>query len=115
MSRKNKYKKVAHFSEAKMRTLIKCFASDLNATETSILVGLSRQTVNTIFCKLRRRILTESTAEGREEGVFELDESYFGFAECKLGAKRVRGKRGRGAAGKTPVFGLLKRGAVGYM
>ena len=38
-----------------------------------------------------------------EEGEFELDESYFG-------AKRVRGKRGRGAAGKTPVFGLLKRG-----
>jgi transposase-like protein len=25
-------------------------------------------------------------------------------------ARRVRGKRGRGAAGKTPVFGLLKRG-----
>ena len=36
------------------------------------------------------------------EGEFELDESYFG-------AKRIRGKRGRGAAGKTPVFGLLKR------
>ena len=32
----------------------------------------------------------------------KLDESYFG-------AKRIRGKRGRGAAGKTPVFGLLKR------
>ena len=29
--------------------------------------------------------------------------------ECYFGAKRVRGKRGRGAAGKTPVFGLLKR------
>jgi transposase-like protein len=39
----------------------------------------------------------------QELGEFELDESYFG-------AKRVRGKRGRGAAGKTPVFGLLKRG-----
>ena len=38
----------------------------------------------------------------KESGVFEVDESYFG-------AKRVRGKRGRGAAGKTPVFGLLKR------
>ena len=37
-----------------------------------------------------------------DTGVFELDESYFG-------AKRVRGKRGRGAAGKTPVFGLPKR------
>ena len=35
-----------------------------------------------------------------DTGVFEPDESYFG-------AKRVRGKRGRGAAGKTPVFGLL--------
>ena len=35
-------------------------------------------------------------------GSIELDESYFG-------AKRVRGKRGRGAAGKTPVFGLLQR------
>ena len=32
-----------------------------------------------------------------------MDESYFG-------ARRVRGKRGRGAAGKTPVIGLLKRG-----
>ena len=38
----------------------------------------------------------------KESGEFELDESYFG-------AKRVKGKRGRGAAGKTPVFGLLKR------
>ena len=39
----------------------------------------------------------------KEVGDFELDGSYFG-------AKRVRGKIGRGAAGKTPVFGLLKRG-----
>jgi transposase len=31
-----------------------------------------------------------------------VDESYFG-------ARRVRGKRGRGASGKTIVFGLLKR------
>ena len=35
-------------------------------------------------------------------GEFELDESYFG-------ARRVRGKRGRGAAGKTPVFGAIKK------
>ena len=37
-----------------------------------------------------------------------MDESYFG-------AKRVRGKRGRGAAGKTPVFGLLKREGKVYV
>ena len=40
--------------------------------------------------------------------MFELDESYFG-------ARRVRGKRGRGAAGKTPVFGLLKRNGKVYV
>lgn len=37
----------------------------------------------------------------------ELDESYFG-------AKRIRGKRGRGAGGKTIVFGVLKRGDKVY-
>ena len=37
--------------------------------------------------------------DSKDIGEFEVDESYFG-------AKRVRGKRGRGAAGKTPVFGL---------
>lgn len=40
-------------------------------------------------------------------GEIEMDESYFG-------AKRVRGKRGRGASGKTSVFGMLKRDAKVY-
>lgn len=40
--------------------------------------------------------------QAKQDGEFELDESYFG-------AKRIRGKRGRGAAGKTSVFELLKR------
>ena len=31
-----------------------------------------------------------------------------------FGAKRVKGKRGRGASGKTPVFGLLKRNGKVY-
>ena len=35
-------------------------------------------------------------------GEVEVDESYFGGSR--------KGKRGRGAAGKVPVFGLLKRG-----
>ncbi len=42
------------------------------------------------------------THQDKTDGTFELDKSYFG-------ARRVRGKRGCGAAGKTPVFGLLKR------
>ena len=36
------------------------------------------------------------------EGEIEIDESYFGG--------RRKGKRGRGAAGKVVVFGILKRG-----
>ena len=39
-------------------------------------------------------------------GEIEVDESYFG-------GKR-KGKRGRGAAGKIPVFGLLKKGGKVY-
>jgi transposase len=41
------------------------------------------------------------------QGEVEADESYFG-------PRRVRGKRGRGASGKTIVFGLLKRGNEVY-
>jgi hypothetical protein len=40
-------------------------------------------------------------------GQIEVDESYFG-------ARRVRGKRGCGALGKTIVLGLLKRGDKVY-
>ena len=36
-----------------------------------------------------------------------MDESYFA-------AKRIRGKRGRGAGGKTIVFGILNRGETVY-
>jgi transposase len=39
-------------------------------------------------------------------GEIEVDESYFGGTR--------KGKRGRGAAGKIPVFGLLKRGGKVY-
>jgi transposase-like protein len=47
------------------------------------------------------------TTQSPFSGEIEADESYFG-------AKRIRGKRGRGAGGKTIVFGLLKRGVSVY-
>ena len=40
------------------------------------------------------------------DGAVELDESYFGGVR--------KGKRGRGAAGKVVVFGILKRGGKVY-
>ena len=76
---------------------------DLTATATRELLKLNRKTVNNYFTEFRELILEDSIQKHQKElGIFELDESYFG-------AKRVRGKRGRGAAGKTPVFGVLKR------
>ena len=45
--------------------------------------------------------LKERKAVNLKSGI-EADESYFG-------ARRIRGKKGRGASGKTIVFGLLKR------
>ncbi|MDH3324690.1 MAG: IS1595 family transposase [Candidatus Peregrinibacteria bacterium] len=102
MTMKNCYQKKSHLSGYKFREIIKYFCEDFSATTTSNLTGISRNTINRIYKLLRVRIVKISLAESPELGEFELDESYFG-------AKRVRGKRGRGAAGKTPVFGILKR------
>ena len=96
-------------SAQKLNAIFACFCGDTTATAAAKIVGVNRNTINYYFNKLRQAILYESLVEaGKEIGEFELDESYFG-------AKRVRGKRGRGAAGKTPVFGLLKRGGKVYV
>ena len=59
--------------------------------------------MNNIYLKIRVRLAPECERESPFTcGEVEVDESYFG-------ARRVRGERGRGAEGKTPVFGLLKR------
>ena len=83
--------------------------NDLTATQAADICGMNRNTANRYYGLLRRAILSESIREARREiGEYELDESYFG-------ARRVCGKRGRRAAGKTPVFGLLKRGEKVYV
>jgi len=78
---------------------------DIPATKTAELLGHNRKTVDRYFGIFREHILEyQHKTMTPFVGEVELDESYFG-------ARRVRGKRGRGAAGKTPVFGVLKRGA----
>ena len=102
MKARNKYIKRAHISGRKFRDILRYFSEDETASKTARYTRVSRKTVNVLFQKLRRRIVKISLANTPELGEFEVDESYFG-------ARRVRGKRGRGAAGKTPVFGILKR------
>ena len=83
---------------------MKLFCADIPALTAAGLVGLSVQSTQRLYDGLRLRIM-ELTMEAARPfaGEVEIDESYFG-------ARRVRGKRGRGAGGKTPVIGLLKRG-----
>ena len=101
---RNRYAKDAKISESKMRVLVKVFSLDVPALTASVLLGLNRNTVQHYYDLLRLRILELAVDEARPfTGEVEVDESYFG-------PRRVRGKRGRGAGGKTPVIGLLKRG-----
>ncbi len=79
-------------------TFLACFESQ----QTADFSNISRVTVGKLFNKFRRRILTLAD-ESPVEGEVELDESYFG-------GKRIRGKRGRRADSKIPVFGIIKRG-----
>ena len=99
---------MTHISERKFREILRGFAADLTAQKVADLVNISRNTINRIYKTFRTRILQISMQNTRFSGEVELDESYFG-------ARRVRGKRGRGAAGKTPVFGVLKRNGCVYV
>lgn len=102
MINKNRYYSRSKITEAKFRQMVRCFALDFTATSTAELIGVSACSVNSIFLKIRARIAESCEIESPLKGAVEVDESYFG-------PRRVRGKRGRGAYGKTIVFGLLKR------
>jgi transposase len=83
--------------------LIKLFELEISARKASIQLGLSYPTTLKGFDILRSTILRElSRSDEVLRGEIEADESYFG-------GKR-KGKRGRGAGGKTIVFGILERG-----
>ena len=84
--------------------VLKLFCADIPALTAAGLAGLRVQSTQSLYDGLRLRILALTMEEARPfAGEVEIDESSFG-------PRRVRGKRGRGAGGKTPVIGLLKRG-----
>ncbi len=82
----NKYLKLSHISERKFRLILLYFCSDINATTTSKLTGISRNSINKIFLQIRVRI-SEICEEDSifQTGEIEVDESYFG-------ARGVKGK-----------------------
>jgi transposase len=71
------------------------------------MLAINRHTVRLYYHKVRQNIAKQLEAQNvLFSGEVEVDESYFGGVR--------KGKRGRGAAGKVPVFGLLKRGGRVY-
>ena len=107
MTIKNRYAKRAKISEAKFRQLIMHFVHDLDANTIASLIHLNRNTVNRYLTLIRKRIAEFCDQQSPFKGEIEVDESYFG-------GKRIKGKRGRGAYKKTPVFGVFKRGGKVY-
>ncbi len=107
MTMKNKYAKRAHISERKFQQLVRLFSTDLDASQIARLTSLNRNTVNRYLTKIRQCLVEYCEAQSPFSGEVEVDESFFG-------ARRIKGKRGRGAYGKTIVFGIFQRNGHVY-
>lgn len=107
MTLKNKYANRSKISEKKIRHIVKLFSLDLNASQITKISGLNRNTINRYLTEIRKRIADYCDRQSPFSGEVEVDESYFG-------ARRIKGKRGRGAFGKTIVFGIFKRNGKVY-
>ena len=88
--------------------VLSAFRRQQTARLTALDLGLDYKAVKRVFNNLRLAIIRRCEREGRDllSGQIELNEAYFGG--------RRKGKRGRGAAGKSIVFGLLERNGRVY-
>jgi len=90
-------------SPSQWLSLVKLFELSTSARKASQEVHLSYKTTLRAYDVLRRVIVEElAKKDDILKGELEADEAYFG-------GKR-KGKRGRGAGGKTIVYGILERG-----
>ena len=88
--------------------LLEFFVLEVTARSAADVLDLQANTVALFYRKVRELIVEQAaTNEELLGGEVEVDESYFGGVR--------KGKRGRGALGKVPVFGLLKRGGKVYV
>ena len=80
--------------------LLRCFSLDIEATKIAQLTGLNLNTVSKYLVLVRKIIAEECEIESPFSGDIEVDESFFG-------ARRVKGKKGRGVSGKLSSSGCL--------
>ena len=92
----------SRLSVYKQDRLIEHFVSGSTARTAASLCGVNRKTAAFFFLRLREVISFELEAESEAMfgGEVEVDESYFGG--------RRKGKRGRGAAGKSQYLAYLR-------
>ena len=97
--------KISHckLSKKNQNKLLEFFVLQVTARSAANMLGIQANTAALFYHKIRQVIWAhlELQAEEMLGGEIELDESYFGGHR--------KGKRGRGAAGKVIVFGILKR------
>ena len=96
----------SRLNQSKQDKLIELFAAGVTARTAAQLAEVNKNTAAYYFHRLRLLIYQNSLHLEMFDGEIEADESYFGGQR--------KGKRGRGAAGKTAVFGLLKRNGKVY-
>ncbi|XDZ65399.1 IS1595 family transposase [Alphaproteobacteria bacterium LSUCC0684] len=96
----------SRLSRLKQTKLMEHYVAGTTARCAADLVGVNFKTAAYYFHRLREIIALETQNNDVLSGEFEVDESYFGGTR--------KGKRGRGSAGKVPVFGILKRGGKVY-
>jgi len=96
----------SRLSKEKQQRLMEHFVAGTTARCAANLIGVNFKTAAYYFHRLREIIYQANEDEAPFSGEIEVDESYFGGTR--------KGKRGRGAGGKVPVFGLLKRGGRVY-
>ncbi len=98
--------KRSKLSEKQSARLLEHFVAGTPARTAADLVGVNKNTAVLYYHRLREIIAARIEDESPISGEVEIDESYFGGYR--------RGKRGRAARSKVPVFGILKRGGRVY-
>lgn len=99
------YQRKSRLSIHKQSRLIEHFVAGTTARAASQIIGVQHNTAAIFYMRLRQ-LIADKLPSYELSGEVEADESYFGGVR--------KGKRGRGAAGKVAVFGLLKRGGKVY-
>ena len=95
------YIRKSRLSPRRQNRLLEHFVTGTTARAAAEIIGVQPNTAIRFYMRLRFLIASQLPSY-ELNGEVEADESYFGGIR--------KGKRGRGAAGKVAVFGLLKRG-----